>query len=67
MTIDVFVDPSLCIGSGSCVRLAPATFELDDDGVADAVDPGATPVDRLRLAARSCPTVAITVDETAGD
>jgi ferredoxin len=66
MTMDVFVDPELCIGSASCIRLAPGAFELDDDGVADVVDPGAAPEDQLRAAARSCPTGAITVDEGAG-
>jgi ferredoxin len=65
MTLHVFVDPELCIGSGTCVNLAPGAFELDDEGVAEAVDPGAAPEDRLRMAARSCPTGAITVDQTA--
>jgi ferredoxin len=66
MTIDVFVDPELCIGSGTCIRLAPGAFELDDDGVADVVAPDAVPEDKLRAAARSCPTGAITVEEGTG-
>lgn len=65
MTLHVYVDPELCIGSGSCVRLAPGAFALDDEGVAEAIDPDAAPEDRLRLAARSCPTGAISVDEAA--
>jgi ferredoxin len=71
MSLHVTIDPELCIGSGSCVHLAPGAFALDDDGVADAINPDAAPDDRLRLAARSCPTGAITVeapipDTTAG-
>jgi ferredoxin len=61
----VFVDPELCIGSGTCVHTAPGVFELDDEGVADVVDPAAAPEDKVRQAARSCPTGAIAVDETA--
>ena len=63
MSLHVFVDPELCIGSGTCVHTAPGAFELDDDGVADVVDQDAAPEDKLRQAARSCPTGAITVDD----
>jgi len=61
----VSVDPVLCIGSGTCVHLAPETFFLDDDGVADVSEPVEDDLDRLQRAARSCPASAITV-ETAG-
>lgn len=67
MTLHVHVDPELCIGTGSCVHLAPGAFALDDEGVADVEDPQAASEDQLRLAARSCPTGAIVVEETAGD
>jgi ferredoxin len=32
MSIHVDVDRDLCIGSGTCVRLAPGVFALDDEG-----------------------------------
>jgi ferredoxin len=67
MTLHVTIDPELCIGSGSCVHLAPGAFALDHDGVADAINPDAVPGDRLRLAARSCPTGAISVEELVPD
>jgi ferredoxin len=63
----VTIDPELCIGSGTCVHLAPGAFALDDDGVADAIDPDAVPDDRLHRAARSCPTGAISVEKPAPD
>ena len=59
------VDPVLCIGSGTCVHLAPETFFLDDDGVADVSEPIKDDRDLLERAARSCPASAISV-ETAG-
>ncbi len=63
MTIDVEVDPDLCIGSGNCVHLAPKAFELDDDGIAMPALTDAVSEEKLRLAARSCPTGAIRVND----
>jgi ferredoxin len=63
-TLRVWIDRSTCIGSESCVRLAPGTFQMGDDGVAHVIDPGGDEAERLRLAARSCPTGAIFIDES---
>lgn len=64
MTPRVTIDPEVCIGSGNCTHLAPGAFELDDEGVAEVVDPAAASHDQLLLAERSCPTGAITVEQT---
>lgn len=64
MTIEAIVDADLCIGAGNCVHLAPGGFELDDDGIAVPLTGGAADEQRLRLAARSCPTGAIALRET---
>lgn len=64
MTIQVTVDPELCIGSGDCTRVAPAAFHLDEAaGVSVAVPAGvvATEIALLVQAARGCPTQAIRV------
>lgn len=61
MTIEAIVDADLCIGAGNCVHLAPGGFELDDDGI--AVPLTGADEERLRLAARSCPTGAIALRE----
>jgi ferredoxin len=61
----VSVNGDLCIGSGSCVHLAPGAFILDARGVAEPVDPGTVSIERLLRAARSCPTAAITIDLVA--
>lgn len=60
---DVLVEDAICIGSGSCARLAPEWFVMNDDrGVAE-VKPGdgVTGRDRARLdlAERTCPVGAI--------
>ena len=55
------IDRSLCSGFGSCAELAPASFRLGADGVAEA-DPRAGDAAVLDAAA-SCPMGAITVVE----
>jgi ferredoxin len=61
MNLHVEVDRELCIGSGSCVRLAPGAFALDDEEISVVVDPDAAGEDKLRLAAEACPTEAIRI------
>jgi ferredoxin len=57
------VDPDLCIGSANCVHLAKGVFALDEEEIAEVVDPAAASEEDIRLAARSCPTAAIAVHE----
>lgn len=41
--VRITVDRDRCVGSAYCQRIAPATFDLDDDGIAfvlDAADAG---------------------------
>lgn len=60
----VWIDQSICIGSGSCVRLARGAFELEpNQQIAYLVDAAAVDAERLRLAERSCPTGAIFIEE----
>ena len=64
--VRVVVNRDKCIGSGNCVYWAPASFELDDEGLSVPADPGPDPaagvLEALRVAADGCPTRAITVD-----
>jgi ferredoxin len=66
LSIEIYVDRDLCIGSATCIRLAPGVFALDDDEVATVRDPGAAGADKLRLAAEACPTSAITIAGPTG-
>ena len=61
MSIDVSVDPDLCIGSGDCVRILPAAFRIDEDTNVSVPLDGARDqdVERLKLAAFTCPTQSI--------
>ena len=64
MTIEATVDYELCIGSGSCLHLAPAGFEQAEDGTALPITPSGASEEELRRAARSCPTGAIALNDT---
>jgi ferredoxin len=63
MSVEIDVDRDLCIGSATCVRLAPGAFALDDDEIATVQDVGGVGIDKLRLAADACPTRAIMLAE----
>jgi ferredoxin len=67
MTIHFDVDRDLCIGSGTCVRLAPGVFALDEEEISVVVDPQAADISKLRLAAEACPTEAIRIAEPPSD
>ena len=49
------------MGSGNCVFYVPGVLDLDDDGIAVVLDPNAGEPDQIILAARGCPTQAISV------
>jgi ferredoxin len=55
------VDAEKCMGSGNCSFWAPATFDLNDVGVAFVTDPGGDDEDKIILAGQGCPTQAISV------
>lgn len=55
------IDTGKCMGSGNCSFWAPATFDLNDDGVAVVTDPGGDDEDKIILAGQGCPTQAITI------
>ncbi len=61
MAIEIVVDPELCMGSGNCAFWAPGVFELDDEGISEVLSVGAQPEDKIILAAKGCPTQAISV------
>jgi ferredoxin len=63
MSCHVDVDRDLCIGSGTCVRLAPGVFALDEEEISVVMNPDAVDDSKLRLAADACPTEAIRIGD----
>jgi ferredoxin len=60
-SLKITVDPDRCVGSAYCQRIAPALFDLGDDGFAVVLDAEVT--DEGAAAAReaetACPAMAI--------
>lgn len=63
----IHVDRDLCVGFGDCIDVAPEAFNLDDDGIAELVNPEAVERERLLRACAACPVDAITVKGSDGD
>jgi ferredoxin len=69
--VKITVDRDRCVGSAYCQRIAPATFDLDDDGIAFVVatdsagtGAGADGADAaVREAETACPSMAISIQE----
>jgi ferredoxin len=57
----VEVDRDRCVGSGTCEALAPAVFEVDDDGVLAVLspEPAEDDLSDVRDAVLACPTRAL--------
>lgn len=61
----IVVDRVKCIGANSCVAVAPGVFQLDDENLAYVTDPNSTDDDTIRLAAESCPVLAVLLYDEA--
>lgn len=60
------VDRDTCISAGSCVAIAPKTFQLDEEGKVKLADPKGNDDATIIAAAKSCPVDAITLYDEAG-
>ena len=58
----VKIDRNLCIGAASCVALAMKTFGLDEENKAIVLDENGDVPEAIKLAAESCPTKAIVLE-----
>jgi ferredoxin len=59
------IDPRICVGSATCIAVAPDHFAFDDDDRSQPVLEMAEPDSALLTAAQMCPTGALTVTDTA--
>ena len=58
----IVIDRDLCIGAASCVALAMKTFALDAENKATVLDEDGDEAEAIKLAAESCPTKAIILE-----
>jgi ferredoxin len=61
-------DRNKCIGAANCVKIAPDTWKLDDEGLAVQLKKEFTDAELSKQvkAAKSCPTHAIEIYDEAG-
>lgn len=62
----ITVDHDKCVGSRICVAIAPAIFELDDNGQASVLDPSGDTLENALAAADGCPVSAIVIEQDEG-
>ena len=63
--VKIRTDVEACVGAGQCVLLAPAVFDVDDDGKVVVLDRQPSEEQRagVQNAAVACPAFAIEVDD----
>jgi ferredoxin len=61
--MNITVDRTKCEGYARCVQAAPKVFGLDAKMIAEVIDSKGDSDEKILLAARLCPTKAITVEE----
>lgn len=61
MAYRITIDRDRCIGAGTCVTEAPATFQLDDDDKAVVLDAQGDDDQVILWAGQGCPVSAITL------
>ena len=57
------IDRTKCEGYAKCIQAAPKVFKLDAKMIAEAIDPHGDTDERIFLAAKICPTKAISLEE----
>lgn len=59
----ITVDRNKCEGYAKCVQAAAKVFQLDAKMIAEVIDAKGESDEKILLAARICPTKAITLEE----
>ena len=59
----ITVDRTKCEGYAKCIQATPKVFKLDKTMIAEVIDPRGDSDEKILLAAKICPTKAISLDE----
>lgn len=62
----ITVDRTKCDGHGKCVQVAPKVFKLDEKFISVVADARGDTDEKILLAAKVCPTKAISLEEEEG-
>ena len=61
--MNVTVDRTKCEGYAKCIQASPKVFKLDAKMIAEVIDPKGDTDEKILLAAKICPTKAISLEE----
>jgi ferredoxin len=61
MSFTISVDADSCMGAQRCMFLAPSTFDLNEDGIAEVLDAATLTEEQAQKIAAECPNFAIAV------
>jgi ferredoxin len=59
----ITIDRTKCEGYAKCIQASPKVFKLDAKMIAEVIDPMADADEKIVLAAKICPTKAISLEE----
>ncbi len=59
----ITVDRTKCEGYAKCIQATPKVFKLDKTMIAEVIDPRGDSDEKILLAAKICPTKAISLEE----
>jgi ferredoxin len=59
-----YVDPAKCQGAYICESIAPQTFQVNDEGLSEVVNPEGNDEQTIQQAIDSCPYAAISWKES---
>ena len=59
----ISIDRTRCEGYAKCLQASPKVFKLDAKMIAEVIDPKADTDEKILLAAKICPTKAISLEE----
>lgn len=59
----ISIDRTKCEGYAKCVQASPKVFKLDAKMIAEVIDSKADADEKILLAAKICPTKAISLEE----
>lgn len=65
--IRIKINRDLCIGAAACILIAPDVFQLDEEGKVYLVDADSADAQTIIDAAKSCPVVAISIEDENGN
>ena len=60
--MEIKVNKEKCIGCGTCIALASASFKFDENGKAEEILPPGDGAETIKMAVAACPVQAIKIE-----